>query len=70
MAQGIVLLLFVALIISYGVVRARRRMGLMVTGKLGSCSSRASSLSHSHRGLPRATRRGECWSEPSLQDRP
>ena len=33
MAQGIVLLLFVALIISYAVVRARRRMGLMVTGK-------------------------------------
>ncbi|HYK28280.1 MAG TPA: hypothetical protein VEV61_09965 [Streptosporangiaceae bacterium] len=33
MAQGIVLLLFVALIISYAVVRARRRMGLIVTGK-------------------------------------
>jgi hypothetical protein len=33
MAQGIVLLLFVALVISYAVVRARRRMGMMVTGK-------------------------------------
>lgn len=33
MGQGIILLLVIALIITYAVVRTRRRMGLMVTGK-------------------------------------
>lgn len=33
MSQGIILLLVIALIISYAVARTRRRMGLMVTGK-------------------------------------
>ena len=33
MSHGIVLLLFIALIVAYGVTRTRRRMGLLVTGK-------------------------------------
>jgi hypothetical protein len=33
MSQGIILLLFVALIVAYVVTRTRRRMGLLVTGK-------------------------------------
>ncbi len=33
MTQGIVLLVFIALIVAYVVVRTRRRMGLLVTGK-------------------------------------
>jgi len=33
MGQGIVLLIFVALVIAYAVVRTRRRMGLLVTGR-------------------------------------
>ena len=33
MTQGIVLLVFIALIVAYVVARTRRRMGLLVTGK-------------------------------------
>jgi hypothetical protein len=33
MSQGIILLVVVALIITYVVVRTRRRLGLLVTGK-------------------------------------
>ena len=33
MRQGIILLVFVALIVAYAVTRTRRRMGLLVTGK-------------------------------------
>ena len=33
MSQGIILLLFVALIVAYVVTRTRRRMGLLVTAK-------------------------------------
>ncbi|HEY2079675.1 MAG TPA: hypothetical protein VGH53_25390 [Streptosporangiaceae bacterium] len=33
MSQGIILLVVIALIITYVVVRTRRRMGLLVTGK-------------------------------------
>jgi hypothetical protein len=33
MGQGIILLLFIALIAAYVVTRTRRRLGLMVTGK-------------------------------------
>ena len=33
MSQGIILLLVLALIVAYVVVRTRRRMGLLVTGK-------------------------------------
>ena len=33
MSQGVVLLLFVALIVAYVATRTRRRMGLLVTGK-------------------------------------
>jgi hypothetical protein len=33
MSQGIILLLFLALIVAYVVARTRRRMGLLVTGK-------------------------------------
>lgn len=33
MGQGIILLLFLALIVAYVVARTRRRMGLLVTGK-------------------------------------
>jgi hypothetical protein len=33
MSQGIILLVFLALIITYVVTRTRRRMGLLVTGK-------------------------------------
>ncbi|MGO8957387.1 MAG: hypothetical protein ACLQFR_08485 [Streptosporangiaceae bacterium] len=33
MSQGIVLLVFIALIVAYVVARTRRRMGLLVTGK-------------------------------------
>jgi hypothetical protein len=33
MSQGIVLLLIIAVIVAYAVTRARRRMGLHVTGK-------------------------------------
>jgi hypothetical protein len=32
MSQGIILLLFIALIIAYVVTRTRRRMGLLVSG--------------------------------------
>jgi hypothetical protein len=32
MSQGIILLLFIALIVAYVVTRTRRRMGLLVTG--------------------------------------
>ncbi len=33
MSQGMVLLLFIALIVAYVVTRTRRRMGMLVTGK-------------------------------------
>ncbi|HUC27390.1 MAG TPA: hypothetical protein VMA73_32245 [Streptosporangiaceae bacterium] len=33
MSQGFILLVVIALIITYVVVRTRRRMGLLVTGK-------------------------------------
>jgi hypothetical protein len=33
MGQGFILLIVIALIITYVVVRTRRRMGLLVTGK-------------------------------------
>jgi hypothetical protein len=33
MSQGIILLVVIALIITYVVVRTRRRLGLLVTGK-------------------------------------
>jgi hypothetical protein len=33
MSQGIILLVVIALIITYVVTRTRRRMGLLVTGK-------------------------------------
>jgi hypothetical protein len=33
MSQGIILLVMIALIITYVVTRTRRRMGLLVTGK-------------------------------------
>jgi hypothetical protein len=33
MSQGIILLVMIALIITYVVARTRRRMGLLVTGK-------------------------------------
>ena len=33
MSQGIVLLVFIALIVAYVVARTRRRMGLLVTGR-------------------------------------
>ncbi|HUB39026.1 MAG TPA: hypothetical protein VMA72_09255 [Streptosporangiaceae bacterium] len=33
MSQGFILLIVIALIITYVVVRTRRRMGLLVTGK-------------------------------------
>ena len=33
MSQGVILLVVIALIITYVVVRTRRRMGLLVTGK-------------------------------------
>jgi hypothetical protein len=33
MSQGIILLVVIALMITYVVVRTRRRMGLLVTGK-------------------------------------
>ena len=33
MSQGIILLVIIALIITYAVTRTRRRMGLLVTGK-------------------------------------
>jgi hypothetical protein len=33
MSQGIILLVIIALIITYVITRTRRRMGLLVTGK-------------------------------------
>ena len=33
MIQGIVLLVFIALIVAYVITRTRRRMGVLVTGK-------------------------------------
>ena len=33
MSEGIILLVIIALIITYAVTRARRRMGMLVTGK-------------------------------------
>jgi hypothetical protein len=33
MSQGIILLVFIALIVAYVVARTRRRMGLLVTGR-------------------------------------
>jgi hypothetical protein len=33
MSQGLILLVVIALIITYAVARTRRRMGLLVTGK-------------------------------------
>jgi hypothetical protein len=34
MSQGIILLVFIALIIAYAVTRTRRRMGLLVNGRI------------------------------------
>lgn len=33
MSQGMVLLLFIAVVVAYVVTRTRRRMGMLVTGK-------------------------------------
>ncbi len=33
MSQGIILLLLIALVVSYVLIRTRRRMGMLVTGR-------------------------------------